>query len=148
MAKEIERKFLVRDLSVIADKPGRLMSQGYLSVSPMTSRVRIAGEDAYLTIKGRPDGITCSEWEYRIPISDAREMMLECDARVIEKTRYEIPVGDLVFEVDVFHGRHEGLVLAEVELPDAQALVAIPDWVGEEVSGQYRYTNAFLSGQV
>lgn len=145
MAKEIERKFLVRDLGILAGLTGRRMVQGYISTSPNTTRVRIAGDDAFLTIKGPPSGISCDEFEYAIPLADAHEMMLLCGDLLVEKTRYEIPVGDHIFEVDVFHGRHAGLVLAEVELPSVDTLVAIPEWVGEEVSGRRDYTNAHLA---
>lgn len=145
MAKEIERKFLVRDVSILAGRAGRRLVQGYLCVSPVTTRVRIVGDDAYLTIKGPPDGIVCDEFEYGIPLEDARQLMAYCEDRVVEKTRYEIAVGERTFEVDVFHGLHTGLVLAEVELPDAHAPVDIPGWIGEEVSGNVQYTNAYLA---
>lgn len=145
MAKEIERKFLVRDPSVLAGLTGRRLVQGYLSTFPVTTRVRIAGDDAFLTIKGPPTGISCGEWEYPIPLADALEMLALCGDLIIEKTRYEIAVGERTFEVDVFHGLHEGLVLAEVELPDADAHVDIPDWVGREVSGSREYSNAALA---
>lgn len=145
MAIEIERKFLVRDWGILAGLTGRRMVQGYISTSPNTTRVRIAGNDAFLTIKGPPSGISCYEFEYAIPLADAREMLALCGDLVVEKTRYEIPVGERTFEVDVFHGRHEGLVLAEVELPSVGALVAIPEWVGDEVSGRREYTNAHLA---
>lgn len=190
MAKEIERKFLVRDLGVLDGVTGRKLVQGYLtatgaacariagddafltirgpapdgkfeyaipmadalelqalSTSPLTTRVRIAGDEAFFTIKGPPTGISCDEFEYGIPMADAREMMALCGDLVVEKTRYELPVGPYTFEVDVFAGKHAGLVLAEVELPNEDALVAIPAWVGEEVSGQRAYSNAFLARQ-
>jgi CYTH domain-containing protein len=147
MAKEIERKFLLRDLSILAGLTGRRLVQGYISTSPNTTRVRIAGADAFLTIKGPPTGISCDEFEFPIPLATAREMMPLCGDLLVEKTRYEIPVDGLTFEVDVFHGRHEGLVLAEVELPSVDTLVAIPEWIGEEVSGRREYSNAFLALQ-
>lgn len=145
MAKEIERKFLVRDLSVVDGLTGRRMVQGYIGTAPATTRVRIAGDDAYLTVKGPLVGITCGEWEYPVPLGDAEEMLALPGVRTVEKTRYEIPVGERTFEVDVFHGRHAGLVLAEVELPDEHAAVVIPDWVGDEVSGRREYTNVYLA---
>jgi adenylate cyclase len=147
MAKEIERKFLVRDASILEGRSGRRLVQGYISTSPNTTRVRIAGDDAFLTIKGPPTGISCDEFEVSIPLEMAQGMMALCGDLIIEKTRYEIPVGERTFEVDVFHGKHAGLVLAEVELPHEQALVAIPEWVGEEVSGQRGYSNAYLALQ-
>jgi CYTH domain-containing protein len=145
MAKEIERKFLVRDATVLDGLTGCRMVQGYLGTEPATTRVRIAGDDAYITVKSRPTGISCGEWEYSIPRVDAEEMLALPDVCIVEKTRYKIPVGERVFEVDVFHGRHAGLVLAEVELPAVDALVAIPEWVGEEVSGRREYTNAYMA---
>lgn len=147
MAKEIERKFLVRDASILYGMEGCRMVQGYLGNEPVTTRVRVAGDDAYITVKSRPTGISCGEWEYSVPRRDAEEMLALPGVRTVEKTRYKIPVGERVFEVDVFHGRHAGLVLAEVELPSEDAAVAIPDWIGEEVSGQREYTNAFLALQ-
>ena len=147
MAIEIERKFLVRDPSILDGLSGRRMVQGYIGTEPATTRVRIAGDEAYLTVKGPPIGIACGEWEYSVPRADAEEMLALPGVRTIEKTRYEIPVGERIFEVDVFHGRHAGLILAEVELPDVDALVAIPEWVGEEVSGRREYTNAFMARQ-
>lgn len=145
MAKEIERKFIVRDTAILKNLSGRRMLQGYLSATPVTTRVRIVGEEAFLTIKGRPSGITCDEFEYAIPMADAQQLMALCGDQVIEKTRYTIALGERIFEVDVFHGLHEGLVLAEVELPAADTPVDIPEWLGEEVSGRYPYTNAYLA---
>ena len=144
MALEIERKFIVKDVSILEGLEGRHIIQGYLSVRPVVTRVRIRGEEAFLTIKARPNGISCDEFEYAIPLDDAHEMLVHCGDQVLEKTRYEITVGERLFEVDVFHGRHAGLVIAEVELPSVDALVAIPDWVGEEVSADVRYSNASL----
>lgn len=145
MPKEIERKFLIQDVSILEGRAGRRLVQGYLGTEPATTRVRVAGQDAFLTIKGPPTGISCGEWEYAIPLEHAEEMLAIPGVRIIEKTRYEIPAGEFTFEVDVFHGRHTGLVLVEVELPDEQTLVAIPEWVGEEVSGRREYTNAYLA---
>ena len=147
MAEEIERKFLVRDISVLDGLTGRRMVQGYIGTAPATTRVRIAGDDAYITVKGPLVGISCGEWEYPVPRCDAEEMLALPGVRIVEKTRYEIPVGERVFEVDVFHGRQAGLVLAEVELPAVDALVAIPEWVGEEVSGRREYTNVYMALQ-
>lgn len=146
MPKEIERKFLVRDTSILNGRTGRRLVQGYISTTPNTTRVRIIGDTALLTIKGPPSGISCEEFEAPWPLVLAQEMLTNlCGDRVIEKTRYEIPVGERTFEVDVFHGAWAGLVLAEVELPSVDALVAIPDWVGLEVSGDRQYTNACMA---
>ncbi len=144
MALEIERKFIVKDVSILEGLEGRHIIQGYLSVLPVVTRVRIRGDEAFLTIKARPNGISCDEFEYAIPLDDAHEMLVHCGDWVLEKTRYAIPFGERLFEVDVFHGRHAGLVIAEVELPSVDALVALPAWVGDEVSGDVRYSNAYL----
>ncbi len=147
MAIEIERKFLVEDDSWRESAgPGRRMTQGYLSQeSGRTVRVRIAGEEAWLTIKGRAQGISRSEFEYPIPVAEAREILGLCAGHVIDKTRSEVPYGDHVWEVDVFHGGNEGLVVAEVEMGDEAENPAIPPWVGREVSEDRRYANSMLS---
>ena len=148
MAVEIERKFLVRDLSVISGLAGTRMRQGYLSVDPeRTVRVRLAGPRAYVTMKGAPSdsGASRAEYEYEVPAGDAEELLDRLALRpLIEKTRYRVSVGRLVWEIDVFTGENEGLVMAEVELPSEATAVALPDWVGEEVTGDDRYYNASL----
>lgn len=146
MASEIERKFLVRDDSWNAGTPGVRMSQGYLSMDPDRAvRVRLAGENAWLTIKGRSSGITRAEFEYAIPAADARDLLELCLPSVIDKTRHRIPFGAHVWEVDVFHGDNEGLVLAEVELEDESASPELPPWAGIEVSYDARYFNSQLA---
>ena len=148
MAVEIERKFLVRDLSVISGLAGTRMRQGYLSVDPeRTVRVRLAGPRAYVTMKGAPSdsGASRAEYEYEVPAGDAEELLDRLALRpLIEKTRYRVSVGRLVWEIDVFTGENEGLVVAEVELPSEVTAVVLPDWVGEEVTGDDRYYNASL----
>jgi len=148
MAVEIERKFLVRDLSVISGLAGTRMRQGYLSVDPeRTVRVRLAGPRAYVTMKGAPSdsGASRAEYEYEVPAGDAEELLDRLALRpLIEKTRYRVSAGRLVWEIDVFTGENEGLVMAEVELPSEATAVALPDWVGEEVTGDDRYYNASL----
>ncbi len=108
-------------------------------------RVRLAGDRAFLTIKGATTGISRAEFEYPIPVADAR-VLLEtlCDRPLIQKTRYTIPWGDLVWEVDEFSGDNQGLILAEVELDRADQAIALPEWVGAEVSEDPRYYNANL----
>jgi len=145
---EIERKFLVGDRSVVDGIAGIRICQGYLSLDPeRTIRVRLAGTRAFLTIKGISSarGTTRAEYEYEIPVNEAEELL---DAMalgpLIEKTRYRRTVGRLVWEVDVFEGENQGLVVAEVELPSEGAAVILPDWVGEEVTGDPRYFNASL----
>lgn len=149
MAKEIERKFLVNspDYRQAAVKAIE-MEQGYLSTLPKaTVRVRISGERAFITVKGLNHGAERNEWEYEIPVSDARNMLEECSvSTIIKKTRYIVPAENgLKWEVDEFHGTHQGLVLAEIELPCADYSVNIPPYIGEEVTGDSRYYNSTLA---
>jgi adenylate cyclase len=147
MAQEIERKFLV-DVTQWSPNPagGVRYRQGYLATDPdRVVRVRIAGTKAFLTIKGRTAGITRLEFEYPIPREDAGVILDSlCLLPLVEKTRYREPFGGHVFEVDVFEGANAGLVLAEVELPSADTKVALPPWVGREVSDDARYFNSNL----
>ena len=146
MGIEIERKFLVRDTHMLAGQQGAFLSQGYLSHTPdATVRVRISGEQAFLTVKGRNQGARRAEFEYPVPVEDARALLLLCPAGHIEKTRYRIPVAEHVWEVDVFHGANDGLIVAEVELPDEHAPITVPAWAGEEVTDDPRYYNSALS---
>ena len=148
MATEIERKFLV-----IGDGWRKLVTQqtqfrqGYLS-SNAKATVRVRSMDdarAYLTIKGASRGMSRAEYEYPLPIADAREMLAMAEPHVIEKIRHLVPFEGLVWEVDVFGGHHEGLLIAEVELTSDDQHVAIPDWIGREVTDDDRYYNASLS---
>lgn len=148
MALEIERKFLVTDGS-FADSAicSRSISQGYLNREPeRTVRVRLCDGRGYLTVKTRNCGATRHEWEYEIPAADARAMLGACGG-VIEKTRYIVPAAEdgLKWEVDVFHGRHEGLVVAEIELPTEDTPFTLPPFIGREVTGDPRYYNSNLS---
>ncbi len=146
MGIEIERKFLVKDDSwrTVAGE-GRLCKQGYIcSGNGKTVRVRILGHRAYLTIKGPTKGITRSEFEYGIPVHDAEAMLLLC-GNLVEKVRYIIPHAGLKWELDVFAGANEGLVMAEVELKSESQPFELPEWAGKEVSGDSRYYNAYLS---
>src|ERR1035437_4312505 len=148
MGLEIERKFLVRDVAVLAGVDGVAFRQGYLSTEPERSvRVRRSGDVAFITIKGISDlsGVSRAEFEYPIPAEDADAMLDELALRpLIEKTRYRVEAGGRVWEIDVFAGANEGLVVAEVELPTEQAEVAVPAWAGAEVTGDPRYYNANL----
>ncbi|MCA9215731.1 MAG: CYTH domain-containing protein [Planctomycetales bacterium] len=147
MAIEIERRFLVADDSwrECAESSERLV-QGYiLNSEEKCVRVRVAGESAWITVKGGSNALNRLEFEYSIPVDDARTMIdLLCDDRVIDKIRHRIPQGELTWEVDVFSGANEGLVIAEVELPTAETPFAHPAWLGEEVSQDPRYLNARL----
>ena len=146
MAVEIERKYLVTGDGWRSGAEGETMAQGYLSRDPAaTVRVRLAGEKAWLTIKGRGEGISRMEHEYAIPAADAREMLGLCVSGVIDKTRYKIRHETHVWEVDVFHGVNEGLIVAEVELGDDSETPDLPPWVGTEVTSESRYFNSSLS---
>jgi CYTH domain-containing protein len=146
MGIEIERKFLVRDPSVLQRSTGVAYRQGYLSRDPdRTVRVRLAGDRAFVTIKGRSDGASRAEFEYPIPVADAESLLALCEGSLIDKTRYRIEAGALTWEVDVFHGANDGLVVAEVELDAPDQLVDIPDWIGDEVTTDPRYFNASLA---
>lgn len=145
MAIEIERKFLV-----IGDNwraaPAVFFSQGYLNRDKArTVRVRIAGEQAFLTIKGVSVGASRAEFEYPIPLWDARELLALCEQPLIEKSRRQILYQGFVWEVDEFLGENLGLVVAEIELPSEDTDFARPDWVGEEVTADERYFNSNLS---
>jgi len=148
VAVEIERKFLVAgDGWRQGVRSQTRMLQGYLANQATgTVRLRVAGERAYLTIKGPGHGIRRSEYEYPIPRADAEAMLREMAASPpIEKTRYRVPVGDHVWEVDVFAGANAGLVLAEVELGAEDEVFARPDWLGAEVTGDPRFYNVNLA---
>ena len=148
MAVEIERKFLVADPSIVerAALPACAMRQAYLATGAVSIRVRITNDRARLTVKGPARGIHRAEFEYEIPLGDAEEMMASLrQGEIIEKTRHELSEDGLVWEIDVFAGANAPLVVAEVELDDENIEVAKPAWVGEEVSGDPRFTNASLA---
>lgn len=146
MATEIERKFLVKNEDWKTLATGTSYCQGYIATKKgATVRVRLAGNQGYLTIKGASKGISRAEYEYEIPAEDAQEMLNNlCEPPLIEKTRYKIAVDNLVWEVDEFLGANQGLIVAEVELTDANQTINIPPWVGQEVSDDPRYYNANL----
>lgn len=149
MTQEIERKFLVlsEDFKNEAVSHTRIV-QGFLNRDPnRTVRVRLKGDKGYLTVKGRTNatGITRSEWETEISCSDAEHLLSLCEAGVIEKIRYEIPVGKHCFEVDEFLGENQGLILAEIELQAENETFQKPNWLGKEVTGDVRYYNSQLS---
>lgn len=146
LGTEIERKFLVVDLSVVDGVTGSIIRQGYLSREPgRTVRVRRRGDQAFITIKGTNVGARRSEWEYEISPTEADEMLRICEGPVLDKTRYEIDVAGRTWEVDVFRGANAGLVMAEVELDAEDAIVELPTWAGVEVTDDPRYYNANLS---
>ncbi|MCU0457319.1 MAG: CYTH domain-containing protein [Bacteroidales bacterium] len=149
MGREIERKFLVKgEFRRLAVSQYDIL-QRYLSIDPdKTIRLRLTGDTALLTIKGRPlpGSISRGEWEIPIAPSDAREIMEICLPGIIEKTRYIVPFDNHRFEVDVFHGKNEGLVIAELELTSEDEQFQRPEWLGEEVTGRPEYYNSSLIG--
>jgi len=146
MAQEIERKYLLKDDSWRDLAPGTVYCQGYIATQDkVTVRVRIAGQKGYLTIKG--PSVDCSrlEFEYPIPVEDAQEMLNTlCQKPLIEKIRYKVEWDGLIWEIDEFYGLNEGLILAEVELNDANQQISLPPWIGEEVSHHRKYFNSYL----
>ncbi len=147
MGIEIERKFLVGGNGwKAAAGEGVRCKQGYLdSGQGTTVRVRIIGEQAFLTIKGATTGITRSEFEYEIPVPDADELLVLCGEAIVEKRRYFIQHVGMLWELDVFSGANAGLVMAEIELESERQPFALPEWVGEEVSSDPRYRNGHLA---
>ncbi len=146
MGIEIERKFLVRDGSWKTDADqGRLCRQGYLlSDGGMTVRIRVIGDQAFLTIKGPTNGISRKEFEYEIPSADAEALLALC-GKMVEKVRHLVTYAGMVWELDVFAGANEGLVMAEIELVSEEQPFGLPEWAGEEVTGDPRYYNAYLA---
>jgi adenylate cyclase len=146
VGQEIERKFLVRGEAWKTLGVGTRMRQGYLSTDPeRVVRVRVDGEAATLTIKGRSVGATRGEWEYPIPLSDAEEMLTQlCLRPLVEKIRYRITQHEMLWEVDEFLGDNAGLVVAEIELTAEDQAFIKPQWVAEEVTHDARYYNANL----
>ena len=166
MALEIERKFLVAGEYKSLASGSEHISQGYLSsASGRTVRVRIRGDQGYLTVKGpatsapanpqlsvmadpdRPSGFTRFEWEIEIPVADARALLELCEPGAIDKTRWLVPAGDGIhtWEVDEFHGENAGLVVAEIELRSEADAFERPSWLGPEVTGDRRYYNSMLT---
>jgi adenylate cyclase len=148
MAIETERKFLVKgEFMHLAVREINII-QAYLSKDPnKTIRLRIADDKGFLTIKSRinPESITRNEWEFPISLSDANEIMGACLPGRIIKTRCLIPSGNHTFEVDVFHDKNEGLIIAEIELSSEDEPFEKPDWLGEEVTGLAEYYNSNLA---
>ena len=145
MALEIERKFLVDEKKVAALNltGGEKIFQGYLSRNP-TVRVRVKAEKGFLTIKSKNVGIVRNEFEYEIPLADAEELLKLCEPNILQKVRYKVEHAGKIFEVDIFEGRHHGLILAEVELNSPTEFVDLPEWIGEEVSSNPKYFNSNL----
>lgn len=146
MAKEIERKFLVKDDERWQKVEGEEYRQGYLNTTKeRTVRVRTIGQAGYLTVKGVTRGATRLEFEYEIDVEDACKMLDElCERPLIEKTRRKIEYQGFIWEVDEFFGDNDGLVIAEVELEAEDQDYNKPSWIGEEVTDDPRYFNANL----
>lgn len=146
MGQEIERKYLVKNNDWKNLAQGILYRQGYIpTLGKQTVRVRIAGDRGYLTIKGENIGETRSEFEYPIPLEDAAEMLdTLCDRPLIEKTRYKIPIGELIWEVDEFTGENQGLIIAEVELQAENQEIELPTWIEAQVTDP-KYYNSNLA---
>ena len=147
MAQEIERKFRVAndDWRAMASSSSSL-KQGYLSSSAeATVRVRLEDNLGTLTIKSKTKGITRNEFEYAIPAQEAKELLMLCSGPLIEKTRYRIPQENRTWEIDVFEGDNDGLIIAEIELTSEDDYFVKPQWLGEEVSGDSRYYNSNLA---
>lgn len=149
---EIERKYLIDPVKwALAEKPeARELVQGYLCKDDQkVIRVRIvkmdAGEKGYLTIKGKMENLGRSEFEYEIPPSEAKDLLALTLYGPVEKTRYKYPHAGKIWDVDLFHGSNEGLMLAEIELDHPEEPIDFPEWVGGEVSHDPRYYNAYLS---
>lgn len=148
MGVEIERKFLVMgDDWRLAARNSVAMRQGYLSTHAKANvRIRIIDDKrALLTLKGPVSGISRAEFEYEVPMADARTLLEMARPDVVEKRRHFVPYGGLVWEVDVFEGAHAGLVMAEIELERADQALDLPPWAGREVSHDDRYANASLA---
>lgn len=145
---EIERKFLVKSdvYKTDASSQERII-QGFLNTDPeRTVRVRIKGDSGFLTVKGKSnqEGTTRFEWEHKITVTEAEQLLILCEKGIIDKTRYSVPVGNHLFEVDEFYGDNEGLTVAEVELSAEKERFQKPEWLGEEVTGDIKYYNSQL----
>lgn len=146
---EIERKFLVTSDAYKKEAfSKKRIIQGYLSSNPeRTVRVRIKEDKAYLTIKGNSNatGMSRFEWEKEIAVDEAKNLLLLCEKGVIDKTRFEVKIGNHTYEVDEFYGENVGLEMAEIELQSETETFEKPNWLGEEVTNDNRYYNSYLS---
>ena len=146
---EIERKFLVTSEAFKKEAFAQnRIAQGYLSSVPeRTVRVRIKGDKGFLTIKGASNetGLSRFEWEKEIPVDEATALLKLCEKGIIDKTRFEVKIGNHIFEVDEFYGENKGLIIAEVELKSETETFEKPVWLGKEVTNDIRYYNSYLS---
>jgi len=146
MAFEIEHKYLVKDTGYKAMSYKNMeIKQGYLSRFPeRTVRIRTIGDKGFLTVKGKNSGDVRQEFEYEVPYQDACEMLKLCEPGIIEKTRWLVKFGELVWEIDEYHGLHEGLTVAEIEIPQSGYEYPVPPFAGENVTGDPAYYNSNL----
>ena len=146
---EIERKFLVRSNAFKTDAYQKTrIVQGFLNTHPeRTVRIRVHGQQAFLTVKGKSseNGLSRFEWEKEIEVEEAENLLKLCEPGIIEKDRYLVKIEDYIFEVDEFHGQNQGLIIAEIELKSEEDKFLKPFWIGEEVTGDIRYYNSQLS---
>jgi adenylate cyclase len=146
---EIERKFLVLSDAFKAESTASYtIAQGYLNSNPeRTVRIRIKGSKGFITIKGigSVSGMSRFEWEKEITLTEAKQLLLLCEKGIIDKTRYEVKVGNHLFEIDEFHGDNQGLLMAEIELTAEEEEFVKPSWIGEEVTNDQKYYNSYLS---
>jgi adenylate cyclase len=148
MGVEIERKFLVdhEKWKQLAKPEGSVIKQGYLAKEPSkTVRVRVKGHEGYITIKGKTEGMSRLEYEYAIPGAEANELLHNFCQAIIQKTRYDIWFAGKRWEVDVFGGNNEGLIIAEIELTSEADVFEYPEWVTQEVTNDKRFYNSNLS---
>jgi adenylate cyclase len=147
MAQEIERKFIVTGDYKSFSHQAICIAQGYLSSVPeRTVRIRIKGDQGFITIKGigNATGTSRFEWEKEITVAEAKELLQICEQGIIDKTRYLVKAGKHTFEVDEFYGENQGLVVAEIELGSEDETFEKPGWLGKEVTGDARYFNSSL----
>ncbi len=147
MGIEIERKFLVNHVRwEELEKPlGEFYRQGYLLTDPQkTIRIRQTSDKGFLTIKGISVGAARAEYEYEIPCDEAKELLDQFSVAELSKVRYKIPIGNHIWEVDVFSGKNIGLIVAEIELKSEDETLNIPDWIDREVTGEEKYYNSNL----
>ncbi len=149
MNTEIERKFKVKNTTFLETSTSFYkISQGYLNSSPeRTVRVRVKENKGYITVKGigSANGMSRFEWENEISEEEAMALLELCEEFIISKTRYLCEYKGKLFEVDVFHGHNEGLIIAEVELQSEEEYIELPEWIGDEVTGDIRYYNSYIS---
>lgn len=148
---EIERKFLVNSTAYKDQAFAKTrISQGYICTDPeRTVRIRLKGNEGYITIKGASseNGLSRFEWEKKISFEEAQKLFVLCKKGKIDKTRFEVKVGSHTYEIDEFHGENNGLVLAEIELESENQAFEKPDWLGQEVTNDERYYNTYLSNK-